>query len=555
MATVLLIFLFGSPFAGASEGRKTDGHVHWEKRQGLQQWLITVDPDFHFNTKAPAFLKMEKEKPEIAPSILTEKKLIFKIPMGSTWSSKSQIFFYVCDDAKTVCEPHEIKGSGITKSPSRIQTEISDTFATSALKKVIHRSLREKKLVLLDFGASWCPACIRMENEVIHNSEFKSQIQKKYLVFNLDVDRPENAALMEKFHVKAFPTLVVVNGKWEELGRFLDFQGRTIFTDALLKISDRTPVFFKELETKAHAGDSNAALAYADALSVALRTKEADGIYRQFNIKSKKAILNRISFHEQSQPDDKNEYEKALKEALSLFPEDYEAAGWKKSLAVSLGEKSPEYKELLTGKKGALASAEAWIDDPSKIKEAHLKGNLLEIKDLEISELWGIKAEVYELIGDKEKALAAWEKASEQIVKLSLGVDSPTHILYLVQYLKKSGKWSDAETWLSRLAQKYPSEFTYPHRFAKLYFEKKDWKRAQEYAEKAYGLSYGSNKLIVGVLICKIYLAARKSEDAKKLIAKLVADPFLENERNHRLKTEIVEIQKELLSDKTKGNE
>ena len=96
----------------------------------------------------------------------------------------------------------------------------------AALKKAAD----ENKHIVVDFsGSDWCGWCKRLDKEVFTTDAFKKAAAEKYVL--LMVDSPmkkslltekaakENPKLVEKFGVKGFPTVVVLDPKGEEVCR------------------------------------------------------------------------------------------------------------------------------------------------------------------------------------------------------------------------------------------------------------------------------------------------------------------------------------------------
>jgi thioredoxin-related protein len=86
----------------------------------------------------------------------------------------------------------------------------------------------ENKIVLIDFtGSDWCGWCIRLRNEVFSKPEFDSFANDNLVLVEVDFphQKPQedalkqaNVALAQRFQVKGFPTLVVLNSDGKELG-------------------------------------------------------------------------------------------------------------------------------------------------------------------------------------------------------------------------------------------------------------------------------------------------------------------------------------------------
>jgi len=76
--------------------------------------------------------------------------------------------------------------------------------------------INSSKLVMVDFGASWCPPCKKME-PIIENIK-KTMTDKVSVIF---VDGGSNTSIMENFHVDALPTFIIYQkGKevWRKQG-------------------------------------------------------------------------------------------------------------------------------------------------------------------------------------------------------------------------------------------------------------------------------------------------------------------------------------------------
>lgn len=80
----------------------------------------------------------------------------------------------------------------------------------------------EGKLLLYEFGADWCEPCKRMESNVLANKQIASMITNRFVAIKVRDRLKEDgkntqqiSALEKKYHVFAFPTLVVVGSDGE----------------------------------------------------------------------------------------------------------------------------------------------------------------------------------------------------------------------------------------------------------------------------------------------------------------------------------------------------
>jgi thioredoxin-related protein len=108
---------------------------------------------------------------------------------------------------------------------------------------------KEHKMVLLDFtGSDWCIWCQRTDKEVFETQKFKDYADKKLILVRLDFPREkpqaeaikdQNAKLMDKYGVEAFPTLVVLGPDQKVVYSQLGYKdgGPDAFIDHLTKPS------------------------------------------------------------------------------------------------------------------------------------------------------------------------------------------------------------------------------------------------------------------------------------------------------------------------------
>jgi protein disulfide-isomerase len=108
----------------------------------------------------------------------------------------------------------------------------AETQWLTNLPQAESQARKENKLVLLDFtGSDWCPACIKLEKGVLSQSEFAAYAAKNLVLVLVDfpAGKPQtaavkaaNQALLEKFNVEGYPTLLLLkpDGKqvWQTVG-------------------------------------------------------------------------------------------------------------------------------------------------------------------------------------------------------------------------------------------------------------------------------------------------------------------------------------------------
>lgn len=86
---------------------------------------------------------------------------------------------------------------------------------------------QNKPMVLFFTGSDWCPWCIKIHNEIMSKPDFENQVADKFVF--VEIDRPkktklpedvqrQNAELTQRYKIRSFPTVLVVNGQEKVIG-------------------------------------------------------------------------------------------------------------------------------------------------------------------------------------------------------------------------------------------------------------------------------------------------------------------------------------------------
>ncbi|MFU8779875.1 MAG: thioredoxin family protein [Kiritimatiellia bacterium] len=83
--------------------------------------------------------------------------------------------------------------------------------------------------ILVDFtGSDWCGWCIRLKAEVFSQAAFSAYARENLVLLELDFPmrtqlpealREQNEGLRERFRIRGFPTILLLDAKGEELAR------------------------------------------------------------------------------------------------------------------------------------------------------------------------------------------------------------------------------------------------------------------------------------------------------------------------------------------------
>ena len=106
--------------------------------------------------------------------------------------------------------------------PITVSSAISTTDKSTSseipepVRSALAKAKDDRKLLFLDFQATWCGACKIMERTTFADNNVKETI-KSYVFLKVDAD--SDAVATKHFEVVALPTLVVLNGSGDEVYR------------------------------------------------------------------------------------------------------------------------------------------------------------------------------------------------------------------------------------------------------------------------------------------------------------------------------------------------
>ncbi len=85
------------------------------------------------------------------------------------------------------------------------------------LDQALARAAAENKPVLANMSAIWCPTCRKLDSTVFSDPAVKQAIHRKYVFTRIEYESPEGKAFMEKYNVRGFPTLLVLDSTGKKL--------------------------------------------------------------------------------------------------------------------------------------------------------------------------------------------------------------------------------------------------------------------------------------------------------------------------------------------------
>merc|ERR1711991_559909 len=83
------------------------------------------------------------------------------------------------------------------------------------LKQALKKAEKEGKYVFLDAYAVWCGPCKWMEANTFRDKEVGKKFNKSFISVKIDMEKGEGPAIAQKYRVRAYPTMFVLNSKGE----------------------------------------------------------------------------------------------------------------------------------------------------------------------------------------------------------------------------------------------------------------------------------------------------------------------------------------------------
>ena len=551
---IAVTFMFSYKNAYA---RLTDGQVQIK----VDKKAIQIFPkkNFHLNAEAPAFVVFDALEAQHKPAVKTEKQISFNI-LAKT--KVARLSYYVCDDKKTVCEQHQEKLNldGTNESVVRQQNQtnrLSDTTVTdSKLTSRVTSEASENKSslmslksqdgrpTLLVFSAPWCPACVRMQTETYHQPQV-DRIIKKINFKKLNSDLTENYQLSEQFHVKAIPTLILLNAQGQEVYRWLDFQQANTFAQSLSAQLKKVNEDQNYLVGKASLGDEAAisklgllnynALNFVEAIKWFSLSKKEDDL--KFKLAAEVSLAQDSADENEVK---KKEYYEALDKAMFLTTSTLDRWRWFVDWIEKKKEEAPLSKAVESKAEGVLQSVEIVIQQKNKQAKLFTESTYGDTQSFELAELYLLQSRIYKSLGRQPEALDRDKKIIDVISAKKLSVDKPGEMLIAIAYLREAQEKTLVEKFYNQLITKYPNTYVYYEKMARFVLKDKKADKALALVEKALQYPEGNEPQLY-LLKARIL----KDLDQKEKLSEVLNQALAYKEINHeRFKKTLAQLNK-----------
>jgi thiol:disulfide interchange protein len=121
-----------------------------------------------------------------------------------------------------------VSGPVVTAHAQTPEGQAATPAQTEQIEKALAQARKERKNVLLQFGANWCGWCHKLHGLFASDKAIAAELKKNYVVVLIDVDKSHNADVVKKYDNPVrfgLPVIVV-----------LDAQGKPLTTQDTAKL-------------------------------------------------------------------------------------------------------------------------------------------------------------------------------------------------------------------------------------------------------------------------------------------------------------------------------
>ncbi|WP_157815936.1 thioredoxin family protein [Spirosoma pollinicola] len=150
-------------------------------------------------------------------------------------------------------------------------------FSSGSFRQILAQATLTHRPVFIDVSTSWCVPCKKMEKEAFNTPSIAKKINDHFIAYKIDAEKGEGESITRKYHVTAYPTLLVLNEDGTLRQKTVGYT--TIATlasqlDAALKLP-RQGLTLTQLAASYKRGNREASFLYA--YLEALRQVDLDG--------------------------------------------------------------------------------------------------------------------------------------------------------------------------------------------------------------------------------------------------------------------------------------
>ena len=110
------------------------------------------------------------------------------------------------------------------------------SFYEGPFADVITEAIRSNRPIFVDFTATWCKHCLKMDQEIFTNTAIASKLNSEFIAYKVDIDNPDGVAIAKKYNVTEYPTYLILESKTNRIGYIKGFYFADQFLNEINKI-------------------------------------------------------------------------------------------------------------------------------------------------------------------------------------------------------------------------------------------------------------------------------------------------------------------------------
>ncbi len=505
-----------------AQGPLPEVEIQWNKELGLL--VVDPPPGEHLAPEAPITGQIEIDQKQLVVSgtgSSIEGGIGLSLPGKEPRVVQGSLSLSLCEDDSSACRPLEVgfigtvdgrKGSqklGVHEPVPITEPEIQALRVPHSPDQAFEEAAAAGELVLLDFGAVWCPPCNELSHQVLHDPDNKADLAG-FVLAEIDVDRPESWPIKDRYQVGGYPTIIVARPDGTAIDRMVGYAGEEAFLLWLGQAGGLTPL--DELLASNPVG--------VEASSAALRAVR----------------------------DGREDEAKAL----------FEVAADNADLHIAVSAVEPGEAEIAWLIEHASDRRMEWIWDSYGLEiqdeaiEAALLGSLRQglvgasaVDAASLLNLLAARAE-----GETQRSLYAAAAVTLHGAFVGDPMADRPYVTWLADLYRQGGLADQGLEVLKEASGDFPHEFTFFYAAAGLLQAEERYEDAMPWVLAGQALAYGDQRLRAGKRHAEILHALERDDEALAIIAEVLAEGSAPDEelkvRTHRYRSQLEELRAEI---------
>lgn len=110
-------------------------------------------------------------------------------------------------------------------------TEGGILFEKGTWEEALEVAQKEDKLIFLDVYATWCGPCKQLKRKTFSNPDVGTFYNENFINVAVNGEEEDGLHLMEKYHLRGYPSLLIVNKNGEIMKQTNGYQNVRDFLD------------------------------------------------------------------------------------------------------------------------------------------------------------------------------------------------------------------------------------------------------------------------------------------------------------------------------------